>query len=130
MKSINMMKSMDCIDKKKLGKLVLILFFFGMLIAVVGAFMPKSASEIRQGKIDKQFFFDGSHRTLKFAVRKKLVVPDSFEHVVTNHQTSGDIIIVKMDYTLLNPFGVRVKHRALGAFTIDGEIKNIKYGWE
>ncbi len=116
--------------KKGLVVLVIILFSFGMFIAVIGALMPKTPSEIRQEMIEDQFSYDGSHSVLKLAVRKKLIVPDTFEHIRTNYQVNGDMLIVKMDYSVKNPFGVRVQHRAIGAFKIDGECLNLVYGWE
>ncbi len=124
------MKPLNKAARKKASIAIGCMFAFGLLIAVVGSFMPKTPGEIKQEKIDEQFSYDGTHSVMVLAVRKKLIIPDTFKHIRTNYQVNDDILVVKMDYSIKNPFGVRVQHRAIGAFKIDGEVLTLQYGWE
>lgn len=122
------MKKLMSLDKKWLAVIVAVLFSFGIIISIVGSLVPDTLGEIKQKKIDSQFSYDGSHKLLKSIIKEKLATNDNFTHIRTNYSINDDCIIVKMDFSVINVFGVKIQYMAIGFFKIDGTILKITYG--
>ncbi len=82
---------------------------------------PKTAAEIRQDKIERQFSaWDGSHRELERWVEANLKDPDSYEHIETKYGDQGEYITVQMKFRAKNSFGGYVVNTAIGKYSLNG----------
>lgn len=82
---------------------------------------PKTAEEIRQEKIERQFSaWDGAHLKLERSVEDSLKDPDSYEHIETRYGIKGDRLTVVMTFRAKNSFGGYVVQQAKGVYDIEG----------
>jgi hypothetical protein len=82
--------------------------------------------ERQQEQVAAQFSaWDGSHRKLVEAVKKRMHNPRSFEHVETRYGVVGDELVVTMEFRGTNAFGGVVRNTAAGRFGLDGSTREI-----
>lgn len=91
------------------------LFWGGLFIAFLLNPEEKTADQITQESIDKNFSpWDGSHLELTKLIKSKLKDPDSYEHIKTTYLVKGDTILVFTNYRARNSFGGMMNDQITG----------------
>jgi hypothetical protein len=87
---------------------------------------PKTAAELRQDRINKQFStLNGRHYQLEHWIKTSMNNPKSYEHVQTRFVDKGDPLLVETIFRGTNAFGGVVPSRVMAKVDLDGRVLEI-----